>query len=108
LYNNKITIESTIEYTIVNKGGDTNMGLILMLILGAVAGWLASVVMRSPNGLLMDMVLGIVGSFVGGFVMNLLGQPGFTGFNLYGLLVSFIGAVLVIYIGRLLTRNRVI
>jgi uncharacterized membrane protein YeaQ/YmgE (transglycosylase-associated protein family) len=84
------------------------MGVLLTLILGAVAGWLASMVMKSPNGLLMDMVLGIIGSFVGGFVMNLMGQPGFTGFNLYSLVVAFVGAVILIALGRMLSRNRVI
>jgi uncharacterized membrane protein YeaQ/YmgE (transglycosylase-associated protein family) len=77
------------------------MGLISMLVLGAVAGWLASIFMKSPNGLVMDIILGVVGSFVGGLIMNLLGQPGFTGFNLYGLLVSFIGAVVLIWLGRM-------
>lgn len=82
------------------------MGLIAMLVLGAVAGWLASSVMKSPNSLAMNVILGVVGAFVGGFVMDLLGQPGFTGFNLYGLLVSFIGAVILIWLGRVLSRNK--
>lgn len=82
------------------------MEILAMIVLGAVAGWLASIVTASPNGLLMDIVLGILGSFVGGLVMNLLGQPGFTGFNLYGLVVSFIGAVIIIAFGRIFTDSR--
>ena len=84
------------------------MGLLLMIIVGAIAGWLASAVMHSPNGLIMDMILCIVGAFVGGFVMNLLGQPGFTGFDLYSLFVAFIGAVILIYLGRFFGRHRTI
>jgi uncharacterized membrane protein YeaQ/YmgE (transglycosylase-associated protein family) len=84
------------------------MGLLLMIIVGAIAGWLASAVMHSPNGLIMDIILGVVGAFVGGFIMNLLGQPGFTGFNLYSLIVAFIGAVVLIYLGRFFGRHRTI
>jgi uncharacterized membrane protein YeaQ/YmgE (transglycosylase-associated protein family) len=90
---------------IKSSGGDLKMGLLLMLLLGAIAGYLASAVMHSPNGLVMDIILGVVGAFVGGFVMNLLGQPGFTGFNLYSLLVAFIGAVILIYLGRFFSHH---
>lgn len=76
-----------------------------MIILGAIAGWVASLVTRSSNGVLMDIVLGVLGAVVGGFVMNFLGQPGITGFNLYSLVVSVIGAVLLIWVGRLFTRR---
>lgn len=83
------------------------MGLILWLILGAVAGWLASVLMKTDNsqGLVMDIVLGIVGSVVGGIIMNLFGQSAVTGFNLYSLLVATLGAVVLIWVGRMLSRT---
>ena len=50
--------------------------------------------------MLMDIVFGILGALVGGFIMNALGQPGITGFNLYSIIVAAIGAIVVIWIGR--------
>lgn len=81
------------------------MNFILWIIFGAVAGWLASIIMKTDRqqGLLMDIILGIVGAFIGGFVMNMFGSAGVTGFNLYSLIVAIIGAVIVIWIGRRLT-----
>jgi uncharacterized membrane protein YeaQ/YmgE (transglycosylase-associated protein family) len=78
------------------------MGFILWIIFGAIAGWIASVVMKTNDsqGSLGDIVLGIVGSVVGGFLFNLMGQPGVTGFNLYSILVSVIGAMIIIFLGR--------
>src|SRR5690349_19796107 len=65
------------------------MGWLAWIVIGGIAGWLASMVMKSRQGLLMDIVVGIVGAFIGGFVMNLLNSPGVTGFNLWSLLVAF-------------------
>jgi uncharacterized membrane protein YeaQ/YmgE (transglycosylase-associated protein family) len=62
-------------------------------------------IMRTDSGAMMDIVMGIVGAVVGGFIMNVLGQSGVTGFNLYSMIVAVIGAIVVIYIGRML-RNR--
>jgi len=82
------------------------MNILLWLILGAVAGFLASLVMKNDRnqGTVMDVVLGIVGALVGGFVMNFFGQPGVTGFNLYSLIVATVGAVILIAVGRALNR----
>jgi uncharacterized membrane protein YeaQ/YmgE (transglycosylase-associated protein family) len=79
------------------------MGLVLWIIFGALAGWIASMVMgtNARQGLVMDIVLGIIGALVGGFVMNFLGFPGVTGFNLYSTLVAVLGAVILIWIGSL-------
>lgn len=84
-----------------------NMNILLWVILGLVAGWLASVFMKNnrEQGMLMDIVLGIVGAFVGGFLMNIFGATGVTGFNLYSLFVATIGAVALISIGRLFTAK---
>jgi uncharacterized membrane protein YeaQ/YmgE (transglycosylase-associated protein family) len=78
------------------------MGLLLWIIFGGIAGWLASVIMRSNNGMLWDILLGIVGGVLGGFIMTLFGQPPAGGFDLYSLLVAVIGAVVLIWIGRAL------
>lgn len=82
------------------------MDIILWLVLGAVSGWVASVVMKTnaQQGLIMDIVMGIVGAVLGGFLFNLIGKPGVTGFNLYSFLVAIIGAIVLIFIGRSLHR----
>lgn len=82
------------------------MNLLLLIVLGAIAGWIASVVMKTnyAQGTLGDIILGIVGALVGGFIFNMLGSPGVTGFDLYSLIVAVVGSVVVIYIGRLLHR----
>lgn len=79
------------------------MGLISAIVLGALAGWLASLITRSGTGILMDIILGIVGAIAGAFVMSFFGQPGITGFNLYSLVVAVVGAIILIWIGRFLT-----
>lgn len=81
------------------------MGLITWIILGGLAGWLASLITRSSSGVFMDIVLGIVGALAGGFIMSFFGQPGVTGFNLYSIVVAAVGAVILIWLGRLLTRG---
>jgi uncharacterized membrane protein YeaQ/YmgE (transglycosylase-associated protein family) len=83
------------------------MTILLWVIFGAVAGWIASLIMKTDRhqGWLMDVVLGVVGAVVGGFLMNLIGAPGVTGFNIYSLLVAIVGAVVLIWVGeRLMYR----
>jgi uncharacterized membrane protein YeaQ/YmgE (transglycosylase-associated protein family) len=78
------------------------MGIVLWIIFGAIAGWTASVIMKtnSSQGTVTDIILGIVGSVVGGLLMGLVGKSGVTGFDLYSLVVAVIGAVVIIYLGR--------
>lgn len=78
------------------------MGIILWIIFGAISGYVASVIMKTDNnqGTVSDIIMGIVGAVVGGFVLGLLGQSGVTGFNLYSFFVAIIGAMIVIFIGR--------
>ena len=76
------------------------MGILAWIIVGLVAGWLASMVMKSEGGAVRDIVMGIVGAFVGGFVMNFFGQSGVSGVNIYSILVAALGAIIVIWIGR--------
>lgn len=80
------------------------MDILLWILLGAAAGWIAGLVMKSNHSLLEDIVLGIIGSFVGGFVLNFAGYAGVTGFNIYSLMVSVIGAIILIFIGRQLHK----
>ena len=82
------------------------MSILLWIVFGALAGWIASLIMKtdSQQGTVYDIVLGIVGSIVGGFLVGLIGQSGVTGFNFYSLAVAVIGAMAVIYLGRMLRR----
>lgn len=73
------------------------MGILSWIILGAIAGWLGSMLVnKSGEGLLRDIVLGIVGGFVGGWIFSALGSTGVTGFNLWSLFVAVVGAVVVL------------
>ena len=80
------------------------MNILLWVILGAVAGWIADMIMKSDHGVIEDIILGVVGAFVGGFILNFLGQSGVTGFNIYSLIVAVIGAVVLIFLGRLIHK----
>src|SRR5262245_53154480 len=79
------------------------MGWLAWLIVGAISGWLASIVMRTnaSQGLLLDIVVGIIGAFVGGFLFTSLGLSGITGFDIWSVFVAFIGAVVLLGIVRL-------
>lgn len=81
------------------------MNILLWIILGLIAGWLASVLMRtnSQQGMVADMVIGIIGAVVGGFLMTMLGAAGVTGFNMYSLFVATLGAVVLIAVRRAVT-----
>lgn len=82
------------------------MGILLWIVFGAIAGWIASIIMKTNRqGVLADIIMGIIGAVVGGFAMNLLGQSGVTGFNLYSMVVAVIGAVIVIYISHMIRGN---
>ncbi len=75
------------------------MSLIGWLILGLIAGFIASKLYTgSGQGLVLNIVLGIVGAFVGGFLFDVLGGVGVTGFNLYSMVVAILGAVVVLWI----------
>ena len=80
------------------------MNIILWIILGAAAGWLADILMASAHGVLEDIILGIIGAFVGGFIFNLFGAPGVTGFNFYSLIVAVVGAAVLIFLGRVIHK----
>jgi uncharacterized membrane protein YeaQ/YmgE (transglycosylase-associated protein family) len=89
------------------------INFILWLLFGALVGWLASIVMRTDaqQGMLLNIVVGIVGAFLGGFLFNLFGVGGTTinnnDFSLSSLLVSFVGAVVLLGIINLFRRNAV-
>ena len=76
------------------------MNIVLWLVFGAIAGWAASAIMGTREGLLMDILLGVVGAVVGGWIMSLFGSSGVSGFNLYSFVVAIIGAVVLVAIVR--------
>ncbi len=83
------------------------MSILAWIVLGLVAGFLASkVVNKSGSGLVLDIVLGVVGALVGGFLFNQFGQTGVTGLNLYSLLVAVIGAVVVLFVYHAISGRR--
>jgi uncharacterized membrane protein YeaQ/YmgE (transglycosylase-associated protein family) len=83
------------------------MGIISWLILGLIAGFIASkVVNRTGSGLVMDIVLGVVGAFVGGWVFSYFGHTGVTGLNIPSLIVATLGAIVVMLAYHFLIRQR--
>ena len=84
------------------------MTIIVWIALGLVAGWLAGQVMKGGGyGVVGDIVLGIVGALVGGFLTGLvLGRDMVSGFNVESIVVAFIGAVILIAVSRVFTGRR--
>jgi len=73
------------------------MSILAWLILGLIAGFIGSkIVNKRGEGLLLDIVLGVAGAMVGGFLFNLFGAVGVTGLNIYSLIVAVVGAVVVL------------
>jgi len=84
------------------------MGILSWIVLGALAGWVASIIMgrNSSMGLIANIGVGILGAFVGGYVMNLIDRPGVTGFNFSSFLIALLGAVILLAIFNLFSRRR--
>ena len=83
------------------------MSIIAWVILGLIAGFIASkIVNKSGQGFFIDLVLGIVGAIVGGFIFSTLGASGITGLNLYSMVVAVIGAVVVLVIYHMVSGRR--
>ncbi len=83
------------------------MSFIAWIVLGLLAGFIGSkLVNKTGEGFFLDIILGVVGAVVGGYVFNMFGASGATGLNLYSLLVAVIGAVLVLMIYHAIFRRR--
>jgi uncharacterized membrane protein YeaQ/YmgE (transglycosylase-associated protein family) len=83
------------------------MSIIGWLILGLIAGFIASkIVNKSGAGVILDIVLGIVGAVVGGFLFTFFGAAPVTGLNIYSMVVAVIGAVVVLLVYHAVTGNR--
>jgi uncharacterized membrane protein YeaQ/YmgE (transglycosylase-associated protein family) len=83
------------------------MSILAWIILGGVAGWIASMIAgnNAEQGVLGNILVGIIGAFIGGFIFNLLGGEGVTGFNLWSLIVAVAGATLLLFIVRGFNRQ---
>jgi uncharacterized membrane protein YeaQ/YmgE (transglycosylase-associated protein family) len=83
------------------------MSVIGWIILGLIAGFIASkIVNRSGEGLILDIILGIVGAVVGGWLFSFFGAEGVSGLNLYSMVVAIIGAIVVLFIYHAITGQR--
>jgi uncharacterized membrane protein YeaQ/YmgE (transglycosylase-associated protein family) len=81
------------------------MDNIIWIVFGGLVGWVASMVMKTGGGLVWDIGVGIVGAVIGGFLMNMLGASGVSGFNLYSFIVALVGACILIAIVRAVRRS---
>ena len=79
------------------------MEILAFLVLGGVAGWIASLIMGTDasQGIFLNVVIGVIGAFIGGMGFNALGSSGVTGLNIYSLVVATIGAFVLLWIVRL-------
>jgi uncharacterized membrane protein YeaQ/YmgE (transglycosylase-associated protein family) len=81
------------------------MGFLSWIVLGALAGWIGSLIVnRTGEGLLRDIVLGIVGGLVGGWLFAMMGTTGVTGFNVWSLFVAVVGSVIVLMLYHAIAR----
>jgi uncharacterized membrane protein YeaQ/YmgE (transglycosylase-associated protein family) len=82
------------------------MGIVAWLVLGLVAGLLASLLVnKQGEGMLMDIVLGVVGAVVGGFIAQFAGFSGITGLNIYSILIAIGGSVVLLLVYHALARR---
>ncbi len=83
------------------------MGLISSIIVGLIAGVLASFIMKASTSVWVDIILGIIGGVVGGWITSLLlGVDLVSGFNLTSIIVSLVGAIVVIFVYRLIKKGK--
>ncbi len=82
------------------------MGILLWIIFGGIVGWLASMIMNTDGeqGIVVNVIVGVVGAVIGGWLMSALGEGGVSGFNVYSFIVALIGACVLIVIVKALRR----
>lgn len=83
------------------------LDIVLWIVFGALAGWIASMIMRTDQqmGALANIIVGILGAFIGGFLMRTMTGEQVEGFNFTSLIVAIIGAVVLLGIVKLFTRS---
>jgi uncharacterized membrane protein YeaQ/YmgE (transglycosylase-associated protein family) len=86
-------------------GGNKDMSFLAWIVLGLIAGFIGSkVVNKRGEGLILDIILGIIGAIAGGWLFNQFGAAGVTGLNLYSLLVAVVGAIVVLLVYHAIRR----
>jgi len=87
---------------------EVEMNIFVWIIFGAIAGWIASIITgrNKQMGAIANIVVGIIGAFLGGYIMDFFGVQGVTGFNFQSLLVAIVGAVVLLFIVGLLFGRR--
>jgi uncharacterized membrane protein YeaQ/YmgE (transglycosylase-associated protein family) len=99
--------EAAVSAIVFSPHGVNQMSILAWLVLGLIAGFIASkIVNHTGSGVLVDIVLGIVGAMVGGWLFVTFGAMPVTGFNLYSVLVAIVGAVVVLFIYHALFGRR--
>jgi uncharacterized membrane protein YeaQ/YmgE (transglycosylase-associated protein family) len=84
------------------------MSILAWIVLGLISGFIASkLVNKHGDGVFLDIVLGVIGAFVGGWLFNTMGHSGVTGLNIYSMFVAVVGAVVVLVVYHTLIRRRV-
>ncbi|HEV7518648.1 MAG TPA: GlsB/YeaQ/YmgE family stress response membrane protein [Thermoanaerobaculia bacterium] len=82
------------------------MSIVAWIVLGLISGFIASkIVNKTGEGILLDILLGVVGAVVGGWLFSLVGQSGVTGLNIYSFVVAIIGAVVVLVVYHAIRRR---
>lgn len=98
---------TTLGMSISNRQQGAAMSFVVWIVLGLVAGFIGSkLVNKTGEGLIRDVLLGVVGAIIGGYLFNLFGASGVTGLNLYSVLVAVVGAVVFLVIYHALFRRR--
>lgn len=98
---------TTFGALITNRQQNGAMSFLAWIVLGLVAGFIGSkLVNKSGEGLIRDILLGVVGAIVGGYLFNLFGASGVTGLNLYSVLVAVVGAVVFLIVYHAIFRRR--
>lgn len=92
---------------ISNRQESAAMSFVAWIVLGLIAGFIGSKILnKTRHGLGRDVLLGVVGAIVGGFLSNLFGKPGLTGLDLYSLFVAVVGAVVFMIVYHAMFRRR--
>ena len=98
---------TTLGVLISDRQQGSAMSFVAWIVLGLVAGFIASkLVNHTGEGLIRDVLLGVVGAIIGGFLFNLFGASGVTGLNLYSMLVAVVGAVVFLIVNHTIFRRR--
>ncbi|MBY0310275.1 GlsB/YeaQ/YmgE family stress response membrane protein [Patescibacteria group bacterium] len=80
------------------------MEILIWIIFGGLVGWVGSMIMGTDGeqGIVLNVIVGIIGAVLGGYIMNFFGQAGVSGFNFYSFIVALVGAVALLWVVRLI------